>query len=265
MNHALIGDLTQFKLVDIMKLLSGRSKTGKLQIENMNQEGTIFFHKGKITHAMIEGSTGEQAVLDMSIIASGKFLFLPDVTADEETVASETNKLVSDCYKRIAEIEAIKKVIPSLEAVYRMVTDQFTKDVSFSPHELEIFSEIDGERSISEIAQELKMDQMKVLKTFYKMFVAGMLEFVEQTEPAKKESVDPEKINEIEKILIKAVGPIASVIMDDQISDFNFSREDFPKEFIPQLVESISKEITSEERRIEFQQEILVVIKEIAS
>lgn len=263
MPASLNGDLAQFKLVDIMKLLSGRNKTGKLKIEELGNEGSVYFRDGKIVHAAMEETMGEQAVYDITSANSGKFKFFADEITDMQTIEVDTNKLLADCYRRLAEIEAVKKVIPSPDAVYNMVTDKFTKDVSFAPHELEIFSEIDGDRSISQIALDLKMDQLRVMKTFYKMFVAGMLEFVEQAAPPPRESVSPNVLKEIEHILIKAVGPIASVIMDDQITDLGTERQNFPKDLVPRLVESISQEITNEERRIEFQQETLSIIQQV--
>ena len=68
---------------------------------------------------------------------------------------------------------------------------------------------------------------------------------------------------QLEQVLAKSIGPVASYIIEDVLLDLNQSREQFLKDNIPLLTESISMEIEDENKRVQFQEEMLEIIKKI--
>ena len=66
----------------------------------------------------------------------------------------------------------------------------------------------------------------------------------------------------LEKELSKSIGPIASLILDDKIEEFNKSRDNFPHKMLYSLVEKLATEITSPDGKQQFQKTMLELIKQ---
>ncbi len=66
----------------------------------------------------------------------------------------------------------------------------------------------------------------------------------------------------IEKELSKCIGPIAPLVLDDKIEEFNKSRNSFPFEMLYTLVEKVATEINSPEGKRQFQKTMLELIKQ---
>ncbi|MBF0378241.1 MAG: hypothetical protein HQK72_12275 [Desulfamplus sp.] len=67
----------------------------------------------------------------------------------------------------------------------------------------------------------------------------------------------------LENELSRAIGPIASIVIDDSVSEFNMPREKFPIKFLYSLVEKVAAEINSSVEKTQFQKAMLEVIKKI--
>ena len=65
----------------------------------------------------------------------------------------------------------------------------------------------------------------------------------------------------LEEILVKVIGPVAVYVIDDVLWELNETRDKFLVTMIPMLVESVSRQIMDESKRICFLKEILQVIK----
>lgn len=66
----------------------------------------------------------------------------------------------------------------------------------------------------------------------------------------------------LETELSRAIGPIASIVIDDAVSEFNIQRENFPGKFLYSLVEKVAAEIHSYSEKAQFQKAMLEVIKQ---
>lgn len=66
----------------------------------------------------------------------------------------------------------------------------------------------------------------------------------------------------LEKELSKSIGPIASLVLDDTIEEFNKSRDNFPHKMLYSLVEKVATEINSPAGKQQFQKTMLELIKQ---
>ena len=67
----------------------------------------------------------------------------------------------------------------------------------------------------------------------------------------------------LEEILVKNIGPVASYIIDDVLSDLNTERSQVSGENAALLTEAISHQIADEDKRLKFQQDMLEYIKQL--
>jgi hypothetical protein len=66
-----------------------------------------------------------------------------------------------------------------------------------------------------------------------------------------------EFLKKVDEELAKALGPIASVIMYDQIAEMGKQWDAFPGNKAAELVEAVSSEIADEGKRVRFQRNML--------
>jgi hypothetical protein len=65
----------------------------------------------------------------------------------------------------------------------------------------------------------------------------------------------------LEEVLVKIIGPVAEYVINDVLWELNEIREKFLIDTIPLLIESISREILDDKKRVHFQKEMLDLIK----
>ena len=102
----MIGKLQDFKLIEILQLLSMNQKTGILTIYHDFDEGQIIFESGQITYAKFQNFSGEQAVQKITTWKKGVFLFDKVVVKTEKNIDKPTMQLILDCCQMLDESEA---------------------------------------------------------------------------------------------------------------------------------------------------------------
>ncbi|TEU17854.1 MAG: roadblock/LC7 domain-containing protein [Anaerolineales bacterium] len=74
-------------------------------------------------------------------------------------------------------------------------------------------------------------------------------------------AVDGTFFAQMEHELTKILGPIATMIMDDEVAALGAAKDSFPRDRLAELVEKISAEIADEDKRASFQQTVLKAIE----
>lgn len=263
MPDVFMGDLSQIKLVDILRLLVSGGKTGKLILSKGSDSGEIFVENGVVTHASCRANSGEEALFTMMTWTIGKFNFVPGVVPEEKSIETSTDELLEEGKRRIEEWENIRETIPSMDMVFRLAGQRGSDDISLKPAEWNILTQVDATRSVGEISNALNLDEFGVAKILHRLYSAGLLEAVERPQPPPEKGVGGEFLKKVDEELAKALGPIAPVIVDDQIAEMGEERDSFPRNKAAELVEAVSSEIADEGKRIRFQRNMLEILRQL--
>ena len=113
---------------------------------------------------------------------------------------------------------------------------------------LAIFVEFDGSRTVSEIARRLNVDLAAIIKVVRKLSELGLIEPV--TDVAQ--TLAPAVIDHVTQQLALAVGPLAVVIVEDEIQDLGYGPENFPMMRLKELIDRLSSNIRKEDKRTAF-------------
>ena len=263
MADVFMGDLSQIRLLHILKLLVSEGKTGKLILAKGNDSGEIYVENGDVTHASSGLNTGEKALFTMMTWIIDKFNFASGVLPEEKSIRTSTDQLLAEGSKRIKEWEHLREVIPSMDVVFKLAGHKGSDDINLKSAEWNILTQVDGMRSVGEISKALNVDEIGVAKILYGLHSAGLLGVVEKPKPPPEKMVGREFFKRVAEELAKALGPIASVIVDDQITEMGEQRDAFPRDKAAELIEGISSEITDEGKRIRFQRSMLEILRNI--
>jgi len=261
MPEAFSGNVTAVKVIDVLKLLTSEGKTGVMSIQRGKEKGEIYVDKGALTHAICKDGVGEEAIFSILTWTDGSFNFSPNVTSEERTIDQDTPSLLEKEIKQLAEWQQIKEIIPSQDLVFKLSSKRAPDEVQLKHDMWSVLSQIDGKKTVGNIADELKIGEYNAARILYKLFSSGLIEVATGPQRKAKKTVDMGFFAFVQKELAAIVGPVASVIVDDDISEMGEERGAFPVDKVSLLVEKLSGEIADETQRIAFQKSVLGVLR----
>ncbi len=266
MTEALTGNLAQLRLIDILRLLHLSGRTGQLELTASDGKfGEIYLVNGQISHSLYEEWIGEEAVYGLFSWAEGIFKFHADETTDERTVSLSTDQILEEASTYASEWEKIRKTIPSSNAIYRLAARP-SSEVQLRAEDWSVLTQLDGEKTILEIAEASQLNELFTSKIICRLYELGLIELVAiQVSDSRPiaDYVDDAFVRHIETDLIKAIGPMASIVVDDCAEQMGHSRSSIPKDAVPELVERLANEIPDSNRRNKFQEAMLERMKDL--
>lgn len=144
--------------------------------------------------------------------------------------------------------------IKSDSNIYQLAIRAVPADLKLCKTEWDVLTEIDGESTIRDIAKKAKMKPNVV-----KLAVYNLLEeyLIEQIELPTDIYVDVQEIKKIEVQLIRILGPVAGIVIDDVLADMKLTRSTIKKNDLYMFVETVSNEITDGTKKVQFQEQML--------
>jgi hypothetical protein len=260
MADALTGNLAQLKLIDVLRLLHLSGRTGQLELTTEDGKfGEIYLANGQITHALYEEWIGEEAVYGLFSWGEGQFVFHADDTTDEQTVSLGTTQLLEEAATYASEWDRIRRVVPSSLAIYRLASRP-SADIQLRAEDWSVLTQLDGEKTVMEIADASQLNELFTSKIICRLYELGLLELVaiQAAEAAPPvDFVEESFVTSVEADLMQAIGPMASIVIDDCAEQMGHSRFELPKEAVPEFVERLANEIPDVARRTRFQEAML--------
>jgi len=266
MAEALSGNLSQLRLIDILRLMHLSGRTGQLELTSEDGKfGEIYLVGGQISHALYEEWIGEEAVYGLFSWAEGTFRFHTDETTDERTVSLPTDQILEEASTYSSEWEKIRKTVPSSNAIYRLASRP-SADVQLRAEDWSVLTQLDGEKTILEIADASQLNELFTSKIICRLYELGLIELVAvQVAEATPvvDAIDESFLRQVEADLMQAIGPMASIVVDDCAEQMGHGRSSIPKEAVPELVERLANEIADANRRNRFQESMLERMKDL--
>lgn len=156
--------------------------------------------------------------------------------------------------------DQIRRVFPTNAVLIKINPNNPPTESSLSSAEWQVITQVDGKKNLQSIINSLKLEENQGLEIFYKLHQKDLIQIVVEHE--SQEEVAGEKFfNKLEEVLVKIIGPVAVYVINDVLWELNESREKFLKNKIPMLIESISGEILDDKKKVQFQREMLDLIK----
>ncbi|MGQ0814681.1 MAG: DUF4388 domain-containing protein [Gemmatimonadota bacterium] len=138
----------------------------------------------------------EEAIYHLFTWARGNFFFEADELPDADIVVSiSPDSLLLEAARRVDEWSQIEKKIPSLDLIFEVEIDRLlASEVELKSEQETIARLFDGTRSVSEVADEINIDEFDVGRALYGFIQAGYAHRVEK----KQVEIDPARGREAE-------------------------------------------------------------------
>lgn len=265
MSDAFSGNLSQFKLLDILRLLHASNRTGQLELTHEDGRfAEIFFSNGQVVHAIFEEYIGEEAIYALFSWIEGTFKFRSGDTTDEQTTMLTTEEILAESVTIAADWESVRRVIPSRNTIFKLASRP-TKEFSLRAEDWAVLREVDGEKTVAEVADATQLNELYASRIIVRLFDLGLVEAAGEAAPMQDivDTVDESMLNQVEKELTVAIGPMAPIVIDDCAEMMGHKRSDLPRDMVPAFLERLAEEIPDNDRRVRFQESMLEIMKQL--
>ena len=149
------------------------------------------------------------------------------------------------------------------QVIFKLSSGELKSEISLTPEVWRVLTLVNGVRSLGEIAQNLGMDPTQVLNIANSALQAHILELAPGSVSLPSPMVDGAFLDELSRELARAMGPLATVIVEDEIAALGEKREAFPRDRLADLIERVSEAIKDSTKRLNFQRLMLDVIRKL--
>jgi hypothetical protein len=184
---------------------------------------------------------------------------VPNGTAPTTTIKKTSAEILDEVKAMTREWETILEVIPSGKAVFRIADPG---EVQSGPVTVpyvgwRVLSKIDGARTVQEIAEILRIPFAYTAKVIFNLHKSGLVETINPASRSKTDTVPPPLFDRLTSILTEAMGPMAPLVLRDQIDTLGESQDNFPEAKLDDLIGLISKEIGDGKLRQKIEESML--------
>ncbi len=249
------GNLAQISLNDILLLATGGKKSGILKLVRGKETVEVYFVDGNIVHATCPIGDGEKALLYPVTWGEGTFSLLPNGAPPSSTIKKNSPEILEEVKAMSREWESILEVIPSGKTVFRIADlgEEQTGPITVPHVGWRVLSKIDGIRNVQDIAELLRIPYAYTAKVIFNLHKSGLVEVVTPVSRPAGELVPPTLLNRLTSILTEVMGPMAPLVLRDQIEALGESRDTFPETKLDELITLVGREISDNQLRNKFE------------
>jgi hypothetical protein len=293
MREGLTGNLQHWPLTQALSMLCASRQTGVLELNDGPDRAEIGLLDGAIVDISEGPLSGEEALTSVALWTHGTFVFDNSAMPSAHTISRSSDELLAEITALASEMASIRAVIPSLDVVPVLSHALPGDAVILTPPEWQVVSYSDGRTDLADLCSELGRDSLSVSRVVLRLAEAGLLEI--RHEPAAtpaplpavrpvampvsrpeaavsgapqpaatKDVAGPAFMRKLEEALRAAMGPIATVAIDDQLANLGTTSAALPRESASMLVERLATEITDPRRRVTFTQAMLPELRNLA-
>ncbi len=252
------GNLSQISLNDVLLVATGGKKSGVLKLTRGKETVEVFFVEGNIVHATCPIGEGEKALLYPVTWGDGTFTLQANGTVPPATIKKSSSEILNEVKAMSREWETILGLIPSGKTVFRIADlgDDQTGPITVPNVGWRLLSKIDGMRTVQEITEILRIPYAYTAKVLFNLHKAGLIEIVPMASQPPPNIVSPALLNRLTTILTEVIGPMAPLVLRDQIEALGESHDSLPETKLDELIALIGRDISVTSQRKKFEKSI---------
>ena len=252
------GNLSQISLNDILMLATSGKKSGVLKLSRGKESVEVYLVDGSIIHATCPIGDGEKALLYPVTWGEGNFALLPNGVPPSTTIKKSSAEILDEVKAMSREWENILEVIPSGKTVFRIADlgEEQNGPITVPHVGWRVLSKIDSGRSVQEIAEALRIPYAYTAKVIFNLHKSGLVEIVAPSSRPGADQVPPHVLGQVVTLLTEVMGPMASLVVRDQIEALGGTQERFPESKFDELIGQVSKEINDGKLRQKFEESV---------
>lgn len=251
------GSLSQISLNDILLLATEGKKSGVLKLSRGKEAVEVYLSNGEFIHATCPIGDGEKALLYPVTWNEGTFSLGPNGSPPGQTITKPSAEILAEVRAMSQEWERILQIVPGPRTVFRLadLAEERNGPITISPVGWRILCKLDGTRDVQAVAELLRVPYAYAAKAIYNLHQSGLVE-VSATPRGPRDITPPGFFELVTRSLAHTVGPMAALIVREQIAALGESQDNFPNKRLPELINLLAQEIEDERAKTRFQQDM---------
>ena len=252
------GDLGNTRCPEIIKVISLGRRTGCLALGNGAEKATLFFQEGEIINARVGALEGLKAIFEVALWNSGDYVFIVDEMPDYPNIMKPIDEILQEVNERVRQMDLLSSTITSTSTVYELEPELSEKEINIKAVQWRTLTLVNGQRSLSEIAQQLGLTDFDALKVFYTLIKLGVIREKIKAESAERPASITRSIVQnaftaaLTEHLTEAMGPIAPIVMRECAEEMRFDLNSDDPDVRAIFIESLATRIPDEGVALDF-------------
>lgn len=180
---ALQGDLSSFALPDVLRLLAGTAKTGRLGVSASHGTGEVWLCEGDLVGGAV--STSQHAkhaadvVFELLRFDEGSFVFDDGEEPHEPGEASGVDEAISAAQALLVEWTEVEAVVPSMNSWVSLVTELDGTEVTVTAPQWKLLAALGGGATVRALGNRFQITDLKISRRVKGLVEAGLVELGE--------------------------------------------------------------------------------------
>jgi hypothetical protein len=176
---ALQGDLASFALPDVLRLLAGTEKSGRLTVDGAPHTGEVWLRNGAIAGGSVtsrpSASTASEIVYELLRFESGSFVFDDDDQLVDGTETAAVDAALAEAEALRAEWIEVSRVVPTLDHWVAMAPELATGGVTLDGDQWRLLAVLAGGAPVQTVASSFAESDLAASKRVKAMAEAGLV------------------------------------------------------------------------------------------
>lgn len=185
---ALQGDLASFALPDVLRLLAGTTKSGRLAVTGSPDTGEVWFRDGAIAGGSVSSresaSSAAEVVYELLQFDSGTFLFDDDDLPAADAATEDVDGALAEAEALHAEWQEVTRVVPSLDHWVSMAPELATGEVTIDGDQWRLLAVLAGGAPVRTVAAQFAESDLAASKRVKAMADDGLVHISEPRDDA---------------------------------------------------------------------------------
>lgn len=246
---ALHGQIEEGVLANLLQYLSLSQATGCLTLSHPDRrQGNVFLERGRVVFVDAKPLYDVAALSNLMRWVEGRFSFRSDIQAPRRTLNAATDTLLLQASHH-TDVEDLGGAPAPLDADTVLVPRSLGRHestVALSLGALHVYTALDGDRSLAEIASQADLPVSIV--------VAGAAELMrrEVADYATVAIVDPAFIDGLVREAVDIIGPVAEVLVEEAFYDLGLSEEALAVSAVDELIMELAAQFRRSDWQLDF-------------
>lgn len=177
------GSIDTFPLRELIDMVVYSSVTGALNIYGPGAPGQLYFRDGVMYHVERGAARGADALAELLELRSASFSFVSDLATQDESLWGPLSYQLQNAEHAAARWRQIRPYVPDLERVPRLLVPRDGLQRRVSPAHHPVLAEIDGQRTLRQIAASLAWAAVDVAEVAMQLLLDGIIELLPGSAP----------------------------------------------------------------------------------
>jgi len=145
------------------------------------------------------------------------------------------------------------------QMVFSLKKDRSPQEVKLLQLEWAVITQLDGEKSVGQIAENLALNGKEIREIFKKLNQENLLELVDRSN--EDQTIPLEFFDKLNHEMTYLLGPVAGIVVNDVLDVMRKDRNNFEKKYLASLIDLLTNQIDDPIKQIEFQKSIYKSVK----